>query len=119
MAYYFQQPSVTLDEKHTRGSGNESMSNVQSSHGRSSSNDMQNQTECVSRLLREIPGNDRCAECSAAEPDWASLNLGILMCIECSGAHRNLGVHISKVCSMVASHLHMLLFLTTFVKRHK
>lgn len=99
-SHLLEQPSVPLDEKHARGSGNESMSNVQSSHGRSSSNDMQNQTECVSRLLREIPGNDWCAECSAAEPDWASLNLGILMCIECSGAHRNLGVHISKVRSI-------------------
>lgn len=53
---------------------------------------------CV--MLREIPGNDLCAECSAPEPDWASLNLGILLCIECSGVHRNLGVHISKVRSL-------------------
>lgn len=47
--------------------------------------------------LRNIPGNDSCAECRSPDPDWASLNLGILICIECSGAHRNLGVHISKV----------------------
>ena len=47
--------------------------------------------------LRSIPGNDSCAECRSPDPDWASLNLGILICIECSGAHRNLGVHISKV----------------------
>lgn len=52
----------------------------------------------VSVILRQIPGNDICAECSATESDWASLNLGILLCIECSGVHRNLGVHISKVC---------------------
>lgn len=51
----------------------------------------------VSKILRGIPGNDKCAECSAPEPEWASLNLGILLCIECSGVHRNLGVHISKV----------------------
>lgn len=56
--------------------------------------------DCVSSILREIPGNDLCAECSAPEPDWASLNLGILICIECSGVHRNLGVHISKVRSI-------------------
>jgi len=56
-----------------------------------------NPSDSVSSILREIPGNDLCAECSSPEPDWASLNLGILMCIECSGAHRNLGVHISKV----------------------
>ncbi|KAM0835111.1 hypothetical protein ACQ4PT_063147 [Festuca glaucescens] len=50
--------------------------------------------------LRTIPGNDCCAECRAPDPDWASLNLGILICIQCSGAHRNLGVHISKVRSL-------------------
>ncbi|KAK9076275.1 hypothetical protein SSX86_004608 [Deinandra increscens subsp. villosa] len=55
---------------------------------------------CVSSILREIPGNDLCAECNAPDPDWASLNLGILICIECSGVHRNLGVHISKVRSI-------------------
>ncbi|XP_010908076.2 ADP-ribosylation factor GTPase-activating protein AGD4 [Elaeis guineensis] len=54
----------------------------------------------VSRLLRGITGNDACAECGSPEPDWASLNLGILVCIECSGVHRNLGVHISKVRSL-------------------
>lgn len=53
--------------------------------------------DSVSSALRGIPGNDLCAECSSPEPDWASLNLGILLCIKCSGAHRNLGVHISKV----------------------
>jgi Arf-GAP/coiled-coil/ANK repeat/PH domain-containing protein len=48
-------------------------------------------------ILRCVPGNDVCADCGAVEPDWASLNLGILLCIECSGVHRNLGVQISKV----------------------
>lgn len=54
----------------------------------------------VSKVLRDIHGNHLCAECGAPEPEWASLNLGILMCIECSGIHRNLGVHISKVRSI-------------------
>ncbi|THU73401.1 hypothetical protein C4D60_Mb04t22450 [Musa balbisiana] len=54
----------------------------------------------ISKILRSIPGNDACAECGAPDPDWASLNLGILVCIECSGVHRNLGVHISKVRSL-------------------
>ncbi|PWZ27837.1 ADP-ribosylation factor GTPase-activating protein AGD3 [Zea mays] len=47
-------------------------------------------------LLRKVDGNNMCADCGASEPDWASLNLGALLCIECSGVHRNLGVHISK-----------------------
>ncbi|KAE9602711.1 putative Arf GTPase activating protein [Lupinus albus] len=51
-------------------------------------------------ILRRVSGNDKCADCGKPEPDWASLNLGILVCIECSGIHRNLGVHISKVRSL-------------------
>ncbi|XP_019427244.1 PREDICTED: ADP-ribosylation factor GTPase-activating protein AGD3-like isoform X3 [Lupinus angustifolius] len=51
-------------------------------------------------MLRRVSGNDKCADCGAPEPDWASLNLGVLVCIECSGVHRNLGVHISKVRSL-------------------
>ncbi|GLT48068.1 hypothetical protein SLA2020_217100 [Shorea laevis] len=51
-------------------------------------------------ILRKVCGNEKCADCGAPEPDWASLNLGVLVCIECSGVHRNLGVHISKVRSL-------------------
>eukprot|EP00246_Nothoceros_aenigmaticus_P000288 TRINITY_DN1043_c0_g2_i1.p1 TRINITY_DN1043_c0_g2~~TRINITY_DN1043_c0_g2_i1.p1 ORF type:complete len:698 (+),score=132.22 TRINITY_DN1043_c0_g2_i1:243-2336(+) len=51
-------------------------------------------------ILRHVVGNDLCADCGAQDPDWASLNLGILVCIECSGVHRNLGVHVSKMRSL-------------------
>lgn len=48
----------------------------------------------------DAPGNDKCADCGARKPKWASINLGIMLCIECSGIHRSLGVHISKVRSV-------------------
>ncbi|CAI5517691.1 unnamed protein product, partial [Closterium sp. Naga37s-1] len=51
-------------------------------------------------VLGYVSGNDRCADCSRAHPDWASLNLCVLLCIDCSGVHRNLGVHRSKVRSL-------------------
>ncbi|KAG0569778.1 hypothetical protein M758_6G111100 [Ceratodon purpureus] len=51
-------------------------------------------------VLQRVPGNCVCADCGASDPDWASLNLGILLCIECSGVHRNLSVQISKVRSL-------------------
>ena len=46
--------------------------------------------------LRGVRGNHACADCGAPDPDWASLNLGVLLCIQCSGVHRRLGVHVSK-----------------------
>lgn len=59
-----------------------------------------NRTEDVQSIRTRVPGNGQCADCNYPNPDWASLNLGILMCIECSGVHRNLGSHVSKVRSL-------------------
>jgi stromal membrane-associated protein len=46
------------------------------------------------------PENQTCADCRGRMPRWASTNLGIFVCTSCSGIHRGLGVHISKVRSV-------------------
>jgi len=52
-------------------------------------------------IINEIlTQNLSCADCGQMHPEWVSLNLGVLICIECSGVHRSLGVHLSKVRSL-------------------
>ncbi|KAJ2227352.1 hypothetical protein IWW45_007077 [Coemansia sp. RSA 485] len=63
------------------------------------SKDSQTQASRMS-LMRRPAGNDRCVDCGLSGPEWAAINLGVLMCIECSGIHRSLGVHVSKVRSV-------------------
>lgn len=43
------------------------------------------------------PANSLCADCGANGTRWATVNHGQFVCIRCSGIHRSLGVHISKV----------------------
>ncbi|XP_039653318.1 arf-GAP with GTPase, ANK repeat and PH domain-containing protein 1-like isoform X2 [Perca fluviatilis] len=54
----------------------------------------------VLQAIRNAKGNNFCVDCDAPNPTWASLNLGALICIECSGMHRNLGTHLSRVRSL-------------------
>ena len=47
-----------------------------------------------------MDGNDSCMECESRKVEWASINLGIFLCEECSGRHRSLGTHVSQVRSL-------------------
>ena len=51
-------------------------------------------------LVRALSENEVCADCATRQPQWASVTYGSLHCLECSGAHRGLGVHLSFVRSM-------------------
>ena len=53
----------------------------------------------------QVQGNTKCADCGAKNPEWAVINLGIIVCIECSGCHRNLSVSISQVRSVMLDKL--------------
>jgi Arf-GAP with SH3 domain, ANK repeat and PH domain-containing protein len=67
--------------------------------------DSNSYNEDPTKLLQEIRerdhGNLWCADCNSnVKTEWVSINLGIILCIECSGIHRSLGTHISKVRSL-------------------
>ncbi|XP_063683409.1 uncharacterized protein LOC134817954 isoform X2 [Bolinopsis microptera] len=51
--------------------------------------------------MHSIPGNSRCADCAAPDPEWACIDHGTTICIDCSGVHRSMGVNVSKVRSLL------------------
>jgi len=53
--------------------------------------------ELLAALRDAHESNKICADCNAPDPKWISVSIGCIVCIECSGVHRHLGVTISKV----------------------
>uniref|UniRef100_A0AAV2LFA9 Arf-GAP domain-containing protein n=1 Tax=Knipowitschia caucasica TaxID=637954 RepID=A0AAV2LFA9_KNICA len=77
------------------------LASLQSCESSKSKSRLPSQTEAMAlQAIRSQRGNQHCVDCGASNPDWASLNLGALICIECSGIHRHLGTHLSRVRSL-------------------
>ena len=69
---------------------------------RTESNSFEDNPSKLLQIVRDADkGNCWCADCgSGVKTEWVSINLGIVLCIECSGIHRSLGTHISKIRSL-------------------
>ena len=122
--WHFEAASVDEREEWVTAIEHQILSSLQGNESSKSKSRMNSLVDAASiqSLRSTVIGNANCADCDAPskllillansdsilfnflifllDPDWASLNLGILVCIECSGIHRNLGSHISRVRSL-------------------
>ncbi|ESO83203.1 hypothetical protein LOTGIDRAFT_179801 [Lottia gigantea] len=62
-------------------------------------------TSSIIDRVKRLPGNRFCCDCGCPDPEWLSTNLGVILCLECCGIHRELGVHISRTQSIVIDDL--------------
>ena len=59
-----------------------------------------NRQKALMKKYLSRPENHLCADCKRPSPTWASLNKGVFVCIKCSGCHREIGVHVTKIKSV-------------------
>ena len=96
--------SVILVLLSSTGQFQKNLSPMKPTHSRDASQDLSRVLAAME--LEDVAALDApqhtCADCGAVPADWASINLVARLCIECSGIHRKLGVHVSKVrsCSL-------------------
>ena len=86
--------SLDLAKPRFRGKESTLVSEGMSNLGNGISRGPLSRNPAVRKILE---ANPICADCGTENPDWVSLNLGVVICIDCSGVHRSLGVHVSKV----------------------
>mmetsp|Transcript_16075 Transcript_16075/g.34718 ORF Transcript_16075/g.34718 Transcript_16075/m.34718 type:complete len:307 (+) Transcript_16075:478-1398(+) len=85
-----------------RGDSNNSIStNGSISNNISNNNEVERSfpPACL-HLLHSLPGNRRCHDCHNGSASWASVSYGIILCLQCSGKHRGLGVNCSFIKSL-------------------
>lgn len=62
--------------------------------------------QAIIRHVQRLPSNDRCCDCNSVnDATWLCTNFGVVICIECSGIHRDLGVHISRIQSLTLDNI--------------
>lgn len=99
--WHFEASSAQEREEWVSAIEQQILSSLQLNESRKAKGRTNSTSEAESILaIRSVRGNGKCADCDSPNPQWASLNLGATICIECSGIHRNLGSHISRVRSL-------------------
>uniref|UniRef100_A0A673LXA6 Arf-GAP with coiled-coil, ANK repeat and PH domain-containing protein n=1 Tax=Sinocyclocheilus rhinocerous TaxID=307959 RepID=A0A673LXA6_9TELE len=93
IATAFRDKAEDMDRKSSASSGS------LDSGGEVKERSLKGESAALQRVMT-IGGNSSCCDCGQPEPRWASINLSITLCIQCSGIHRSLGVHFSKVRSL-------------------
>ncbi|XP_040213479.1 arf-GAP with GTPase, ANK repeat and PH domain-containing protein 1 isoform X7 [Rana temporaria] len=100
-SWHFEATSYEERDSWVQAIESQILASLQSCESSKNKSRLTSQNEALAlQSVRNLPGNSHCVDCDAPSPDWASLNLGALMCIECSGIHRNLGTHLSRVRSL-------------------
>ncbi|GET02868.1 arf-GAP with coiled-coil, ANK repeat and PH domain-containing protein 2 isoform X2 [Rhizophagus clarus] len=94
--YADQMPKLISDSNNLQGISQEDTANEFNLNKKVNDEETLNSKQSISKI-RELPGNDICADCKCKDPQWASTNFGTLLCIECSGIHRSLGVHLGNI----------------------